>query len=105
MDGPPLEGRDKGDTLNKLYDLKDCASPRFVRLVGLARDEGLLATILAGQLDTVREHALRLSLILACRVRWEYRTNPPNNGTPAAGIAALWGMPLSDLPHKVSEPS
>ena len=57
----PVQCADEGmAAFHKMYDLKEIASPRFARLIGLAREEGLLAPLLAGDSETVEKVAAAL---------------------------------------------
>jgi hypothetical protein len=55
------------------YDVKEILSPRFVRLVGLAHAEGLLARILSDDLVTAERHAAALITRLSATLHRDCR--------------------------------
>jgi hypothetical protein len=53
----------------RMNDLREIASPRFARLIELAREEGLLVPLLAGDSETVEKAAAALREKLCEEVR------------------------------------
>jgi hypothetical protein len=52
----------------KMGDVKEIASPRFARLTRIAHAEGLLAPMLAGELEEVQRFASQLLDALAAQI-------------------------------------
>ena len=56
----------------KMGDIKEIASPRFARLVNLARVEGLLGPLLAGDQEVVQRCASEFLDALSAKIHSQY---------------------------------
>ena len=63
----------------KIGQIKEIIAPGFAYRVNLAREEGLLDAILAGQTEEVRERASKSIAALSVRVRWRYPPGSPHS--------------------------